>query len=61
MVVEVVAPGVTLAAEGGLRLAPALAPPSPPGHGRGHLAPALGATPAPTPDPGICIISFVIC
>lgn len=50
MVVEAVARGVTLAAEGGLRLAPALAPQSPPGHGLTHLAHAPAAT--PTHDPG---------
>lgn len=50
MAVEAVAPEVTLAAEGDLRLAPALALQSPPGPT--HLAPTLAAAPAPTPDPG---------
>lgn len=51
MVVEAVGPGVTLAAEGGLRLAPALAPQSPPGHGPTHLAHDPAAT--HTRDPGL--------
>lgn len=52
MVVEAVAPGVTLAAEGDLHLAQVLAPQSPPGHGPAHLAPTPEAAPAPTHDPG---------
>lgn len=51
---EAVLPGVTLAAEGGLHLAPALAPQSPPSHGHTlDLAPAPTAAPAPTHDPGL--------
>lgn len=47
---EAVTPEVALAAEGDLRLIPALAPPSPPGHGHAPLDPI--AVPAPTRDPG---------
>lgn len=48
---EVVHPGVSPAAEGGLRLAPALVPQSPLGHALDH-APAPTVAPAPTLDPG---------
>lgn len=51
VVVEAVAPGVTHTAEGGLRLAPALALQSLRGHGPAHLAPI--AVLAPTHDPGL--------
>lgn len=53
VVVEAVAPGVTLAAEGGLRRAPALILQSRPGHVPAHPAPAPKAAPAPTHDPGV--------
>ena len=53
MVVEAVVPGVTLVAEGGLRLAPALALQSPLGHGPAHHVPAPAAAPAPTHGPGL--------
>lgn len=52
MVVEAAAPGVALAAEGGLRLAPALTPQSPPGHAPVHHVPAPTAALAPTHNPG---------
>lgn len=52
MFVGAVAPGVTLAVEADLRLAPALAPQSPPDHGPAHLDPTPAAAPAPTHDPG---------
>lgn len=50
MSVEAVAPGVT--AEGDLRLAPALAPQSPPGRGPARLTPTPAAALAPTHAPG---------
>lgn len=53
MVAEAAAPGVALTAEGGLRLAPALTPQSPPGHAPVHHVPALKAALAPTHDPGL--------
>lgn len=52
MVVQAVAPGVTLAAEGGLHHAPALTLQSRPGHVPAHPAPAPKAAPAPTHGPG---------
>lgn len=56
VVVETVHPEVTLVAEGGPHLAPALVPPSPPIHSHAlDLVPAPTAAPAPTQDPGVCM------
>ena len=61
VVAEAVPPGVALAAEGGLRLTPALVLPSPPGPGPDHLAPAPAAAPAPTHDPGLFFVFLRSC
>lgn len=53
---EAVPPGVSLGAEGGPRLDPALALQSPPSPAPG-LAPAPPAGPAPTQDPGVCTLA----
>lgn len=53
MAVVAVAPGVALAAEGGLRLAPALTLQSLPGQGHAHLARDPAAALVPTHDPGV--------
>lgn len=52
MLVQTVAPGVTLAAEGGLRPAQALVPPSRQGPVPAHPVPVPEAVLAPTHDPG---------
>lgn len=52
---EAVPPGVSLGAEGGPRLDPALALQSPPSPAP-DLAPAPPAGPAPTQDPGVCTL-----
>lgn len=49
---EAAAPGVAPAAEGGLRLAPALTLQSPPGHAPVHHVPAPTVALAPTHNPG---------
>lgn len=53
VVAVAVAPGVDLAAEGGLRLAPALTLQSLPGRDPAHLAPAPAAAPTPIHGPGL--------
>lgn len=51
---EAAAPGVALAAEEGLHLAPVLGPPNPPGPDPDLLAPV--AARAPTRGPGVCTL-----